>query len=659
MVSIGANCAGRTRGAVLLALCFLVDAFVSSGAFADSTFVYAVQISASLQATPPQITLSWKPDPYGANSYTVYRKAKEDTTWGSPIAALPGSGSSYADASVVVGTPYEYQVVKAGTLGYTGYGYIYSGINVPPIEGRGTLLLVVATNSTVGLDLELSRLHDDLVGDGWQVVRVDVSSNDTPESVHSQILNQYWADSADINTVFLLGHVPILESGYIDYDGHGPRPMPADAYYGDVSDDWPTAPGTSPNYIPSDVTLMVGRVDLANMPGQGAAVPWPSETDLLRNYLNKDHNWRTGQITVTRQALMGNRRGDEGGLATAASGYRNFDPLVGPGNTVEANIQDTAPAGQRWVSMLATGSYLWAYGCGGGQDTAIGYLGTHLTDYEVWSTDVVGQDAHGVFVMVFGSHFGNWDRPDNIMRSVLASPSVGLTCCMSGEPHWFCHHMGLGETIGYSTRLSVNNSTLYQNQLNPFTRAVYIALMGDPTLRMEPVLPPSGLNAGSDPAGVHLSWAPPEQTVTGYYVYRSATPDGPFSRISGSLVSDTTFTDMAVPPGTYTYLVRAVALITNPSGSYYDPSQGIFTTVTVQPPPPPPPISVQANRQTNALVLTWNTLPGLSYHVEATSDLVHPGWANVSGTLQASNSNLSWSDTSRPLTRNFYRVVSP
>ena len=116
--------------------------------------------------------------------------------------------------------------------------------------------------------------------------------------------------------------------------------MPADAYYGEMNDDWPTDPTNSPSYLPSDVALMVGRVDLANMPGAQSATPWPNEVALLQNYLNKDHRWRIGQMRVQGRALMGNRRGDEGGMAVAASGYRAFEPLVGPGNTIEANIAD-------------------------------------------------------------------------------------------------------------------------------------------------------------------------------------------------------------------------------------------------------------------------------------------------------------------------------
>ena len=53
--------------------------------------------------------------------------------------------------------------------------------------------------------------------------------------------------------------------------------------------------------------------------------------------------------------------------------------------------------------------------------------------------------------------------------------------------------MGLGEPIGYSARVSQNNNGLYQNQVNYFLRGIHIALMGDPTLRLHPVVPASGV----------------------------------------------------------------------------------------------------------------------------------------------------------------------
>jgi hypothetical protein len=635
-------------------LCLLGTLIQENVHGAELTFVYAVQISAEPQVSPPQITLNWIPDPLGANSYTLYRKAKSDTSWGNGT-ILSGSTSSYIDTSVAPGMTYEYQIVKSSVIGYTGYGYIYTGINAPLTEERGKLVLIVATNSTVGLSSELARLESDLTGDGWRVLRYDVSSNDAPSSVKSLIKMEYDADPGGVTAVFLFGHVPILQSGNLNYDGHLTRPMPADAYYGEMDNDWPTEPGSSPSFLPSDVELMVGRVDLSNMPGNGAAIPWPSETELLRSYLNKDHNWRHKMISVPRLALMGNRRGDEGGRATASGGYRNFTPFVGSGNIIEANTADTAPPEQRWISMLAANSYLWAYGCGGGQPTAISALGTHDQYNDMWSMDVVGQDAKAVFVMLFGSWFGNWDGPDNVMRSFLATPTMGLASCMSGGPHWFLHHMGLGEPIGFGTRLTMNNDTLYRNQSNDFRRAVFVALMGDPTLRMDPVAPPSNFFATQNNTFVNLNWnASSDSSLVGYHVYRSVSSSAPFSRLTQSLMQGTTFSDGSVSPGSYTYMVRAIKLETTPSGSYYNPSQGVFSTLTVIPIP-----VLRASLGSNGVTLSWNSVAGVSYRVQVRNAGQEAIWSELSGSIIATGASTTWVDSNTTEIGRSYRVVSP
>lgn len=643
-----------------LCWCLLLLLSASSSLGEDATWTYCVQISATVQTSPPQITLNWEnDDPYGVQSFSIYRKDKDATSWNF-LTTVSASTFSWTDTSVSVGSAYEYQIIKIAT-GHRGYGYIYAGINFPLTENRGTCLLVVATNSTIGLDNELARLQSDLTGDGWLVIRHDVSSNQTPMSVRSVITNDYYADPANVKAVFLFGHVPILQSGpTLNYDGHEARAMPADSFYGDVNNDWPTNLATSPEFLPSDVKLMVGRVDLANMPGNNALVPWPSETELLRNYLNKDHSWRHKFFTVPRRALMGNLRGDEKGEATATSGYRNFEPFVGPGNTIEANVETTnAPPPSRWVNMLGSSRYLWAYGCGAGQPTACSGLGTNdATFYDVWSTDVVGVDAKAVFVMLFGSWFGQWDYQDDLLRSVLATSSIGLTASMAGRPHLFMHHMGLGETIGYSMKLSINNSTLYTNQINSLTRSIYVALMGDPTLRMDQLAPPSNLTV--TPAGtiVNLSWTGSTDPVLGYHVYRATSAAGPFMRLTGSLISQTSFADANVPAGNYTYMVRAIILQNTPSGTYYNASQGIFASATAV--ALPPPMTIVPVQTAGTMSLTWNSQPGSSYRVQFKNSLTRANWADISGSIIATGATTSWADPT-PMTdsQRFYRVVSP
>jgi hypothetical protein len=78
-----------------------------------------------------------------------------------------------------------------------------------------------------------------------------------------------------------------------------------------------------------------------------------------------------------------------------------------------------------------------------------------------------------------------------------------------------------------------------------------------------------------------LKWTAAKDDVAGYYVYRAAGPAGPFTSITDSLVTGTSFKDPSSTGGTY--MVRAVALQTNPSGSYFNPSQGVFASIAVTP----------------------------------------------------------------------------
>ena len=624
--------------------------------FSDNTWVYTVQLSATAEASPARITLHWKSDDYGAASYTVYRKTVASADWG-PGVQLSGWATSYVDSSVAAAQAYEYRVVKQATLGYTGYGYIYCGIQAPLVDTRGKVILVVESNATAPLGSEISQLVSNLAGDGWQVISKLVSSNDTPASMRALIKAEYDADKSGVRAVFLLGRVPVFLSGSVNWDTHGARPVPADAYYGDMDGDW----SASPSFLPSDVELMVGRVDFAGMPGSLGKTPWPSETELLRAYLNKNHAWRHNRLSAQRRALMGNRRGDEEGEATAASGYRHFDAFVGPANTVEADTGDFAPLAQRWISHLSAGSWLWAYGCGGGQPLGISNLGSHGVYHDVYGVDFRDLDAKGMFVLFFGSYVADWHNRDNIMRAVLAAPNGGLACGMAGRPHWFLHHLALGEPVGYGVRLSQNNSTMYNSQINDLTRVVYVALMGDPTLRMDVVAPPANLAVTASGNSVRLQWTASSDPVQGYHIYRAPGYAGPFTRMTSIPVATREYTHDGAAPGQWHYQVRAVKLENYYSGSYFNASQGISAAVNVVGGGTTTNhVQVRIQMAPSGIVLSWNGDPGDVFHVEATDDILSPNWAAISGPVSSDTSDYSWVDENgTSLPRGFYRVVSP
>ncbi|MDB6123353.1 MAG: hypothetical protein JWQ71_2346 [Pedosphaera sp.] len=582
---------------IFFVLLSLFSFIAASAPAVEATWEYAVQVSASVQIAPDRITLSWPRNVVDApTNYMVYRKTITDTNWGVGI-VLSATATNYVDSLVTNGFAYEYQIVCSTAL-YKAYGYIYAGINAPLTEFRGKVLLLVDNTYATNLNFELARLQQDLVGDGWTVLRQDVSRNDTVPNIKALIQAQYAADTNNLKAVFLFGHIPVPYSGDIVPDTHDPEhhgAWPADLYYGDMDGVWTDdeVKDNGASYIrnrndkgdgkfdqstlPANVKLMIGRVDLSNMPGQMAGNnTFPSELDLLRNYLNKDHNFRHKLIDLPRRGLVGDYFGIRGGQAFAATGWRNFAPFFGAANV------DWLPDKGTWVPTLATNGYLWAYACGGGDWTSISGIGNQGDYYNGTTTDFVSNDIKATFVLLFGSWFGDWDSQDDLMRSVLATPTYGLACGWGGSPHWFCHHMALGETIGYSARLTQNNDLhgLYQNQSNNAAGMIHVALMGDPTLRMHSVFPPSNLmrSAGS---GVVLNWTGSTDSVVGYHVYRATNAFGPFVHLNNVLIGGSTFTDSNVVAGTYTYMVRAVKLESTPSGTYFNPSQGIFTTETI------------------------------------------------------------------------------
>ncbi|MDQ3073740.1 MAG: fibronectin type III domain-containing protein, partial [Bacteroidota bacterium] len=356
-------------------ICTLLTIFIFSGSLAYSQTTaekYAVQINARINQNPANLTLFWKGDT-DASQYEIFRKDKGAATWGSGLATLDGTDTSWTDLNIQAGEAYEYRVVKT-TGSYTGYGYLYGGIEVPAVDSRGTIILIVDKTHLPQLEAEVDRLVMDMTADGWSVLRhnYDTGTGNPVMEVKSLIIADYNANPTGVKAVFLLGHIPVPYSGNFAIDGHTDHAgaWPADVFYADATNTgWQdatinnTAPTREANHnipgdgkfdndiLPTSLELYVGRVDMHNMPAFGL-----SETELLRRYLDKDHAWRTGQVTVRDKAIVDDHWGAMGGESFSASGFKSFAPAVGIENIEQADFFPAAKAN----------SYLWAYGGGAG-----------------------------------------------------------------------------------------------------------------------------------------------------------------------------------------------------------------------------------------------------------------------------------------------------
>ena len=539
----------------------------------------------------------WQNEPNGPDPVEISRRqlgAVGADTW-QILATVPGVTSTFTDNTTEAGVAYEYQVYRAprylaGDAIDEAGGYWATGVEAPLAfqNSPGIALLVVAETLTPSLNGELQRLEMDLVGDGWTVVRHDVPRHDNVNSGKAEALRawvqaEYAKNPTVQHALLLVGRVPYVLSGWDAPDGHDRVPHATDLFYADVDGYWtdtvnrdssgnPAGDGKYDNsHVPSNVPGMsiysrnaanriemwVGRVDLAGMGGfpQG-------EVELTRNYLAKHHAYRQVLYTHPTRSYWDNLAYDR----SPAERYGAVN-ISGLGNTTKSE-----------------------HLTGGSESPAL--WGIDFSDWNGSNYD--RYDIKSVFSINFGSHKQKWHQNNNAMRAMLAQPWYVLTCGWGVRPNWYIHHMAMGRPIGYSHFRVANNGyndaiildyTEHDDYSNQYRNAVWINLMGDPTLRAFVPEPPANLTAVAGTGEVNLSWtASPADNVDGYRVYRSVDRLGPYTEINpDSLVAGTTFVDDS-PVNNAFYMVRAQRLEDVNAGSFVNLSQGALTQAGNNPP---------------------------------------------------------------------------
>ena len=539
---------------------------------------WTVELVATVQDSPEQIILSWEDNQHAGDTYRIRRKIKGALGWGAPIATLSSSTLSYADTNVTSMVAYEYEVQKLSSGILMAWGYVSAGIRTEIAADKGDLLLLVDSTFVTSLSTETEVLIKDLEADGWHVTKDYVARTATVPDVKDKIVS-YYGSLPNLQTLYLLGHIPVPYSGNLNPDAHPDHEgaWPADVFYGDVDGGWTdvyvnnsvaadsrnhNVPGDGKfdqSKVPSKIELEVGRVDFANL-----LAFTESEEDLLRNYLNKAHEFKTAQYIPLERGLV-----DEGDFGTFnegfwQNGYRNFVPMFSKSLVYDAD----------YTTSLSN-SYLWSYGCGAGSHTSVAAIdgGTALTTSELSTIDL-----QSTFTMLFGSYFGDWDRDNNLLRAALASGRT-LASVWAGRPNWHFHTMASGDHIGISAKMSQDKDSYYSslNLGGGFVTAegVHVALMGDPSVRQYYESAPSDLSITNNNNLAELAWtASSDPTINGYNVYRR--DNGIWSKLNDTIITALFYTDSPPVAGTWSYMVKSIKLKTNSSGTFYNESLGII-----------------------------------------------------------------------------------
>lgn len=542
----------------------------------------ALYASAQVVNGGEAIAVQWEPSS-SSGGFTIYRRPMGATVWGTALATLPSSVTVHTDSGVELGVGYEYRVTRSSGSS-TANGYVCSGIDLPPVELRGVMLLVVESALNDALAPGILQLEKDLLADGWFCERIVVRSTDTPASVRDLIISAYANDPEKVKAVHLLGHVPVPYSGDQAPDGHEFHrgAWACDGYYADVDGVWTDTSVTSTgsnwswnhnvpgdgkmdqNAFPSALELQVGRVDLSKLPSFTE-----SEQVLTEAYLAKAHAFKTGALRVPERAVIwDNLKWTNYPLAVSA--HMAFAPCVGSDNVQE--LPDHVPFSQHFLAN----EDLFTFQSGAGA------LGPERSPFQgtdgITTEQLPGSTGGGVFNMATGSYFGDWDNPDNYLRALLARGNA-LVHVWSGLPNWFLHPLGIGETVGYCALRTQSNTATDHSLANGGWQGqsmgrTHLGLMGDPSLRMRYLAPPTDLVVTNDQKHTSFSWQASPDAVDGYLIYRIDQDLRTIERITPEPVIGNNIT-LRIPfrPGVK-YMVRALLKRTTPSGSYRDLSLG-------------------------------------------------------------------------------------
>lgn len=517
------------------------------------------------------VTLSWPKDDAFNGLYYIYENLsnfKQDYKY---IGNVGPTATEWTDKTYTKGQIREYKIEKKNTSNQAvAYDFITVGNEVKRNGLSGSILVLVDDEVFPALSTEIGVLLNDLKGESWEVAVQPLSRKMTPPQVKDLIKAANESSKIGLTTLYLIGHIPVPYSGYFSSHGEWYPPdghvegsgnhtgaWPADMYYADLDGVWTDAtvtyvesasernnnrPGDGKfdqTRLVSDIDLEIGRVDFYDMPAFA-----DDEITLLKNYLNRAHQWRTGQLESLDRGLVDD---NFSGHIISNTGYKAVNALVGA---------DSLFDDRDYMTELRAGQYVLSFGTGAGSYTSCSGIGT--------TADFAAQNINAIFTGIAGSFFGDWDSKNNILRGALASGA--LASFWGGIPNWYLNPMSVGESIGYCARYSMNAA---YGSFNSSQQLIHVALMGDPTLRFRPIAPSGKLRLTNSVNGILLEWDKVKGDIDGYSLYRINNETLETVKVNDNVLTETKYLDLACPTGQYYYQLRTVKKVSTATANYY------------------------------------------------------------------------------------------
>ena len=328
-----------------------------------------------------------------------------------------------------------------------------------------------------GIATSLTQYITDLNNDGY-TAEIVLTSGGTPEDIRSLLQGKY---ALGMEGCVIIGDLPVPWYESECWDGPDHEEFPCDLYYmdldGDFGDD--DTDGLYDSHTgDTQPEIWTGRLTAGNLTLDGA-----DEVSLLNNYFNKNHLYRTGQLTANQQALV---YVDDDWIPWAGTWSNNVGlaygtrTLVDDGaTTIHSDYEARLPNGYEFIQLCAHSSpYQHHF-----------KIGDEWTGGTTSNAEIKSIDPVALFYNLFACSNARYVQSNYMAGWYTFCDTYGLAAIGSTKTgsmldfEYFYEPFGNGATIGEAFRdwfAYITNGGASDYQI---CWHYGMTLIGDPTLR--------------------------------------------------------------------------------------------------------------------------------------------------------------------------------
>jgi len=352
----------------------------------------------------------------------------------------------------------------------------------PVVETNSTSLIVlVLVNSTIygGVEASLMRYRADLVGFGFEDVKVLNWSEPNPALIRGTLQDFYLNSS--LAGVLLVGDLPAAE--YEMFTEWDYERFPMDLYYMDLDGNWTDSDrdGILDTHSGRKVApeIWVGRIKASNL-GE-------DEVSLVNNYFARNHQYRSGLLSVPKRALMyiDDDWADYATMDSYSLGllYDNVTEVFDKRTTSVADFKERLNQGYEWIHLRAHGDW-----------KQTGFLVPGESGGLIYSTEYKALNPQALFYQLFVCYAARFTEPNYLAGEIVFNTDSALMAISSTKlggmlMYWtFYEALANGKTVGDAFKewfvkwgegkLSISSNWIGRKWFYGLT------VIGDPTLRL-------------------------------------------------------------------------------------------------------------------------------------------------------------------------------